>query len=348
MAESPQVNNASQSFDNTTVCDVSHAARLSVAPMMDWTDRHCRYFHRLMSKQALLYTEMVTAPAVIHGDRARLLDFSAAEHPLAIQLGGSDPVQLAQAARIAADWGYAEVNLNCGCPSDRVQSGSFGAVLMENAPLVADCVAAMRAVVDVPVTVKCRIGVDDQEPAAILPDFLAQVSAAGCDRFTIHARKAWLKGLSPKENRDIPPLDYDLVHEMKGLFPHLHLSVNGGVADLDAAKGFLDRGLDGVMIGRAAYHTPAEVLLNADAVIFGSGESHSAEEIVHLMLPYIEAHLQAERGRLQQITRHMLGLFQGRPGARMWRRYLSENVHRDGADSRVVLDALAYVTQEAA
>ena len=328
--------------------DVNCAACLSVAPMMDWTDRHCRYFHRLMSKQALLYTEMVTAPAVIHGDRARLLDFSAAEHPLAIQLGGSNPAQLAQAARIAADWGYAEVNLNCGCPSDRVQSGSFGAVLMENAGLVADCVAAMRAVVDVPVTVKCRIGVDDQVPAAILPDFLAQVSAAGCDRFTIHARKAWLKGLSPKENRDIPPLDYDLVHEMKGLFPHLHVSVNGGVADLDAARGFLDRGLDGVMIGRAAYHTPAEVLLNADAEIFGGGESHSAEDIVHLMLPYIEAHLQTENGRLQQVTRHMLGLFQGRPGARMWRRYLSENVHRDGADSRVVLDALAYVTKESA
>ncbi|MFT4706453.1 MAG: tRNA-dihydrouridine synthase A [Yoonia sp.] len=328
--------------------NLDRSARLSVAPMMDWTDRHCRYFHRLMSQHALLYTEMVTAPAIIHGDRARLLDFDVAEHPLAIQLGGSDPAQLAEAARIAADWGYAEVNLNCGCPSDRVQSGSFGAILMENASLVADCVAAMRDVVDVPVTVKCRIGVDDQISSAILPDFLARVSAAGCDRFTIHARKAWLQGLSPKENRDIPPLDYDLVHEMKGLFPHLHLSVNGGVADLNAAKSFLDAGLDGVMIGRAAYHTPADVLLNADDVIFGGGVSHSAEEIVHMMLPYIEAHLQTERGRLQQITRHMLGLFQGRPGARMWRRYLSENVHRDGADSRVVLDALAYVTKEAA
>lgn len=328
--------------------NLDRSARLSVAPMMDWTDRHCRYFHRLMSQHALLYTEMVTAPAIIHGDRARLLDFDVAEHPLAIQLGGSDPAQLAEAARIAADWGYAEVNLNCGCPSDRVQSGSFGAILMENASLVACCVAAMRDVVDVPVTVKCRIGVDDQISSAILPDFLARVSAAGCDRFTIHARKAWLQGLSPKENRDIPPLDYDLVHEMKGLFPHLHLSVNGGVADLNAAKSFLDAGLDGVMIGRAAYHTPADVLLNADDVIFGGGVSHSAEEIVHMMLPYIEAHLQTERGRLQQITRHMLGLFQGRPGARMWRRYLSENVHRDGADSRVVLDALAYVTKEAA
>lgn len=299
-----------------------------------------------MSQHTLLYTEMVTAPAVIHGDRARLLDFDAFEHPLAIQLGGSDPAQLAQAAKIAVDWGYAEVNLNCGCPSDRVQSGAFGAILMENAGLVADCVSAMRDVVDVPVTVKCRIGVDDQDPAQILPDFLARVSAAGCDRLTIHARKAWLQGLSPKENRDIPPLDYDLVYAMKGLFPHLHISVNGGVADLDAAKDFLDRGLDGVMIGRAAYHTPAEILLGADMTIFGGGNAHTAEEIVHLMLPYIEAHLQTERGRLQQITRHMLGLFQGRPGARMWRRYLSENVHLDGADSRVVLAALEYVTRE--
>lgn len=327
---------------------VRQAARLSVAPMMDWTDRHCRYFHRLMSKHALLYTEMVTAPAVIHGDRARLLDFDAFEQPLALQLGGSDPAQLAQATKIGADWGYAEINLNCGCPSDRVQSGSFGAVLMENAGLVADCVAAMRAATNVPITVKCRIGVDDQDPAAILPDFLARVSAAGCDRFTIHARKAWLQGLSPKENRDIPPLDYDLVHEMKGLFPHLHLSVNGGVDNLDDASGFLDRGLDGVMIGRAAYHTPAEILLNADQVIFGDGQTQSAEDIVHQMIPYIDAHIATERGRLQQVTRHMMGLFQGRPGARMWRRHLSENVHKDGAGASVVLDALNYVTKETA
>lgn len=322
------------------------AARLSVAPMMDWTDRHCRYFHRLMSQHALLYTEMVTAPAIIHGDRPRLLDFDAHEQPLAIQLGGSDPAQLAQAAKIAADWGYSEINLNCGCPSDRVQSGAFGAVLMENAALVARCVTAMRAVVDVPVTVKCRIGVDDQDTGVILPDFLAQVSAAGCDRFIVHARKAWLQGLSPKENRDIPPLDYDLVYRMKGLFPHLHVSVNGGVANLDAALGFLDAGLDGVMIGRAAYHTPADVLLGADQAIFGGGHNRSAEEIAHLMLPYIASHLQTANGRLQQVTRHMLGLFQGRPGARMWRRHLSENVHRDGADGRVVLDALAYVTKD--
>jgi tRNA-dihydrouridine synthase A len=327
---------------------VAQNARFSVAPMMDWTDRHCRYFHRLMTRHTLLYTEMVTAPAVIHGDRGRLLDFDAAEQPLALQLGGSDPAQLAQAAKIAADWGYAEVNLNCGCPSDRVQSGSFGAVLMENAPLVARCVSAMRDAVDLPITVKCRIGVDGQTPSDVLPDFLAQVSAAGCDRFTIHARKAWLQGLSPKENRDIPPLDYALVQEMKGVFPHLHLSVNGGVDTLDAACDFLDVGLDGVMIGRAAYHTPAPILLDADRRIFDKGDAHTAEDIVHQMIPYITAHLQTEGGRLHQITRHMLGMFQSRPGARMWRRYLSENAHRDGAGPDVVLTALSYIQQEAA
>ena len=326
---------------------LTRSARLSVAPMMDWTDRHCRYFHRQMSRHALLYTEMVTAPAVINGDQDRLLGFSDAEHPVAVQLGGSDPAQLAQAAKICADFGYAEINLNCGCPSDRVQSGSFGAVLMENAPLVADCVAAMRAVVDVPVTVKCRIGVDDQEPSEILPDFIARVSSAGCDRFTIHARKAWLQGLSPKENRDVPPLDYMLVHEMKGMFPHLHLSVNGGVTTLDETLKFLESGLVGVMIGRAAYHSPAEVLLDADRLVFGDGETRSAHEIVHLMLPYIADHV-ANGGRLHQITRHMLGLFQGKAGARMWRRYLSENAHKDGANEATVLQALSYLMEAAA
>jgi tRNA-dihydrouridine synthase A len=322
-------------------------ARLSVAPMMDWTDRHCRFMHRLMSANTLLYTEMVTAPAVIHGDRDRLLGFNEAEHPVALQLGGSDPAQLAQATEVATEYGYDEVNLNCGCPSDRVQSGSFGAVLMEEPKKVADCVRAMRDATDLPVTVKCRIGVDDQEPKDILPDFLAQVSAAGVDRFTIHARKAWLQGLSPKENRDVPPLDYDLVHEMKGLFPHLHLSINGGITTLDEAEGFLAAGLDGVMIGRSAYHTPADVLLDADRRIYGGATERTAEDIVHLMVPYIEKHL-SNGGRLQQVTRHMLGLFQGRPGARMWRRHLSENVHRDGADTDVVLHALNYVTEQAA
>ncbi|SFS13594.1 tRNA-U16,U17-dihydrouridine synthase [Yoonia litorea] len=315
--------------------------------MMDWTDRHCRYFHRLMTQKTLLYTEMVTAPAIIHGDRDRLLGFDAAEHPVAIQLGGSDPAQLAEAARIAEGFGYDEVNLNCGCPSDRVQSGSFGAVLMETPALVAECVNAMRAAVSIPVTVKCRIGVDDQMPEEVLPDFLAQVSAAGVDRFAIHARKAWLQGLSPKENRDIPPLNYDLVMDMKGLFPHLHLSVNGGIATLDAAEDFLGRGLDGVMIGRAAYHVPADILLDADRRIFGCDDAPSAEEVVHLMLPYISRHI-ANGGKLGQITRHMLGLFQGRPGARGWRRHLSENAHRDGAGPDVVLAALGFVTRAAA
>ena len=325
----------------------NQAARLSVAPMMDWTDRHCRYLHRLMSRHTLLYTEMVTAPAIIHGDRDRLLGFHAQEQPVAIQLGGSDPEQLAEAARIAEGYGYAEINLNCGCPSDRVQSGSFGAILMESPALVADCMAAIIKAVSVPVTVKCRIGVDDQDPHQVLPDFLAQVSAAGVDRFSVHARKAWLQGLSPKENRDIPPLDYDLVMQMKGLFPHLHLSINGGIGSLDEAVGFLERGLDGVMIGRAAYHTPADILLDADARIFDDPLDRSAEDVVHLMLPYISNHI-AQGGRLGQVTRHMLGLFQGRPGARGWRRHLSENVHADGSGPEVVLAALDYVTRQAA
>ena len=230
---------------------------LAVAPMMDWTDRHCRYFHRQMSRHVRLYTEMVTAPAVIHGPRDRLLGFDPAEHPVAVQLGGSDPAQLAQATRIAAGYGYDEVNLNCGCPSDRVQSGCFGAVLMEQPGLVADCVAAMMAALPahrpVEVTVKCRIGVDDQNPADQLPAFLETVAATGVKRFQIHARKAWLHGLSPKENREIPPLDYDLVLQMKREFPHLHLSINGGVTSLDQARALLDQGLDGVMIGRAAW-----------------------------------------------------------------------------------------------
>lgn len=322
-------------------------SRLSVAPMMDWTDRHCRYLHRLMSRHTLLYTEMVTAPALIHGDRDRLLGFDPAEQPVALQLGGSDPVELAQAARIGADYGYCEINLNCGCPSDRVQSGRFGAILMEAPGLVAECVAAMQAAVDVPVTVKCRIGVDEQDPQEVLPDFLARVSAAGVDHFAIHARKAWLQGLSPKENRDIPPLDYDIVLQMKGLFPHLSIAINGGIATLDAAAELLAQGLDSVMIGRAAYHTPSDILSQADARIFDDDQTRTAEEVVHLMLPYIEAHL-ATGGRLGQITRHMLGLFQGRPGARGWRRHLSENVHADGAGPQVVLAALDHVTRQAA
>ncbi len=323
--------------------DAKAAARLSIAPMMDWTDRHCRYLHRLMTSQALLYTEMVTAPALVRGDARHLLRFDPAEHPVAVQLGGSDPAELAKATAMCCDAGYDEVNLNVGCPSDRVQSGSFGAVLMEQPALVADCVAAMGAAANVEVTVKCRIGVDDQDPATVLPGFLETVSAAGVTRFTIHARKAWLKGLSPKENRDIPPLDYDLVHQMKRDFPHLHISLNGGIATLQQARAALDAGLDGVMIGRAAYHTPCDLLLEADQVIFDRPGARTAEEVVAAMRPYIAAHL-AEGGRLHNVTRHMLGLFAGRPGARGWRRTLSEGAHGAGAGLEVLDQALAAIS----
>ncbi|WP_281971882.1 tRNA dihydrouridine(20/20a) synthase DusA [Ruegeria faecimaris] len=321
---------------------VRQAARLSVAPMMDWTDRHCRYLHRLLSTEALLYTEMVTAPALVRGGALHLLDHNPQEHPVALQLGGSDPLELAQAARLGADAGYDEINLNCGCPSDRVQSGTFGAVLMKSPDRVADCVAAMREAVDVDVTVKCRIGVDDQQPEDILPEFLSQIRQAGCTRVTIHARKAWLQGLSPKENRDIPPLDYNLVHRMKAEFPDMHISINGGIADLEQARGHLDAGLDGVMIGRTAYHQPSDVLSTADPVIFGVGQAADPFAVVRKMVPYIECHL-AGGGRLHQITRHMLGLFAGRPGARAWRRTLSEGAVHDGAGPEVMLQALDHV-----
>ena len=321
---------------------IRHAARLSVAPMMDWTDRHCRYFHRLMSAETLLYTEMVTAPALVRGGALHLLDYAAEEHPVALQLGGSDPAELAKATKLGADAGYDEINLNVGCPSDRVQSGTFGAVLMKTPELVADCVKAMQDATDVEVTVKCRLGVDDQTPADTLPNFLEIVSATGISRFTLHARKAWLKGLSPKENRDIPPLDYDLVHQMKAVFPHLHLSINGGIATLEDALPHLEKGLDGVMIGRAAYHDPAHVLLEADRLIYGRDHQTTAVEVVHQMIPYIEVHLTAG-GKLHQITRHMLGLFTGQPGARAWRRVLSQGASRPGAGPALLLEALAQV-----
>ena len=310
--------------------------------MMDWTDRHCRYFHRLLSTHALLYTEMVTAPALVRGRAMHLLDHDPAEHPVALQLGGSDPEELAEAAEIGAEAGYDEINLNCGCPSDRVQSGSFGAILMENAPLVAECVAAMRSKVDVDVTVKCRIGVDDQDPETVLPDFIQRISDAGCTRLTIHARKAWLQGLSPKENRDIPPLDYPLVFRMKQMFPQLHISINGGVTSLEQAKAFLDAGLDGVMVGRAAYHQPADILAAADPVIFGDKEARDPIAVARAMRPYIAAHLDAG-GKLHQVTRHMLGLFAGRPGARAWRRSLSEAGARPGAGLAAFDEALAVL-----
>lgn len=322
------------------------AARLSVAPMMDWTDRHCRYLHRLLSRQALLYTEMVTAPALVRGRALHLLEFNAAEHPVALQLGGSDPNELAKAARLGFAAGYDEINLNVGCPSDRVQTGAFGAVLMKDAGLVAECCAAMIAAQPADVTVKCRIGVDDQIPEDILPEFIARVAASGVNRFIIHARMAWLQGLSPKENRDIPPLNYPLVQQMKEVFPSLHLSVNGGITSLEQARGFLDAGLDGVMVGRAAYHQPADLLCSADRVIFESAmPDTTAEDAVRAMLPYIEAHLSAG-GRLHQITRHMLGLFSGRPGARAWRRMLSEGATVSGAGPELVEQALAQLPLE--
>ena len=260
----------------------------SVAPMMDWTTRDYRALARTLTKRALLYTEMVTTGAILHGTpRERFLGYNEVEHPLALQLGGSDASELAECAAIAEAWGYDEVNLNVGCPSDRVQSGCFGAVLMEQPALVAKSVAAMRRAVDVDVTVKCRIGVDDQNPAEVLPEFLAQIVGAGCERVTIHARKAWLQGLSPKENRDIPPLDYELVHRMKGLFPNLHISINGGITSLDQAEAFLDAGLDGVMIGRSAYHNPTDILAQADRRIYGTGADTTPEDVVAQMLPYI-------------------------------------------------------------
>lgn len=324
--------------------DVQRAARLSTAPMMDWTDRHCRYLHRQLSSHALLYTEMVTAPALVRGGAVHLLDHHPAEHPVALQLGGSDPAELAEAARIGAQAGYDEINLNVGCPSDRVQSGCFGAVLMKDPALVASCVAAMRRAVDVDVTVKCRIGVDDQDPHEVLPEFLSRMVGAGVERIAVHARKAWLEGLSPKENRDIPPLDYPLVHRMKELFPNLHLSVNGGITTLDQAQAFLDGGLDGVMIGRAAYHSPADILGEADRRIYGDGVDTSAEDAVRAMLPYIDAHLD-QGGKLGQITRHMLGLFAGRPGARQWRRMLSEGAPLPDAGTALVVSALEHIEE---
>ncbi|WP_068112496.1 tRNA dihydrouridine(20/20a) synthase DusA [Tropicimonas marinistellae] len=319
------------------------AARLSVAPMMDWTDRHCRAFHRVLSRRALLYTEMITAPALVRGGALHLLEFADVEHPLAVQLGGSDPAELAAAARMAEEAGYDEVNLNCGCPSDRVQSGSFGAVLMTQPDLVGECVNAMAATTRLPVTVKCRIGVDEQVPEEVLPAFLGTIRAAGVRRVTIHARKAWLQGLSPKENREIPPLDYALVAQMKRKFADMHISINGGIATLTAAEDQLAQGLDGVMIGRAAYHQPAQILLEADRRIFGATERPlSRHEAVDRFRPYIARHLE-QGGRLHSVTRHMLGLFAGQPGARGWRRVLSEGASRPGAGLDVLDAALERV-----
>jgi tRNA-dihydrouridine synthase A len=327
--------------DKSTAKD--HKARLSVAPMMDWTDRHCRMFHRAFTRRTWLYTEMVTAAAVIHGPKDRLLGYSVPEHPVVLQLGGSDPAELAAAVRAAAPYGYDEINLNVGCPSDRVQSGAFGAVLMLRPALVADCVMAMQDASRVPVTVKCRIGVDDQNPAEALPEFLRAMQGAGVGHVIIHARKAWLSGLSPKENREVPPLDYDLVFAMKREFADMKISINGGVTTLAQAKSLLEAGLDGVMIGRAAYHDTAAVLQGADS-LWGEEFAPDTFGAIDAMRPYIAAHL-AAGGRLHQITRHMLGAFAGEAGARGWRRVLSTRGMTSGAGLDVVDAALAEVAR---
>ncbi len=316
--------------------------------MMDWTDRHCRAFHRVLSVRTLLYTEMVTAAALVRGGARHLLEFDAAEHPVAVQLGGSDPAELGEATRMAVARGYAEVNLNVGCPSDRVQSGCFGAVLMTRSALVAKCLTAMIAAAGaVPVTVKCRIGIDDQKPEKVLPDFLSHVRDAGVRRVAVHARMAWLQGLSPKENREVPPLDHGLVHAMKRRFPDLHLSVNGGIASLEDVERHL-RHMDGVMVGRAAYHDPAAILLHADSRIFSAQDPcRDRTEAALRMIPHIEDHI-AAGGKLGQVTRHMLGLFSGMPGARQWRRTLSEGAARPGAGTEILHAALAHVTRRAA
>jgi tRNA-dihydrouridine synthase A len=311
--------------------------------MMDWTDRHDRYFLRLITRRALLYTEMVTTGAVLHGDRTRLLAFSPEEHPVAVQLGGSEPADLAEASRIAEDFGYDEINLNVGCPSDRVQSGRFGACLMREPDLVARCIAAMREAVSVPVTVKCRIGVDEQDPEEALPRMARAVREEGCETLIVHARKAWLEGLSPKENRDVPPLDYSLVYRLKQAMPDMGIIINGGIDSVAAIDAHLAR-LDGVMLGRAAYQAPW-LLSGMDRRYFGDATPvPSRHEVLERFLPYIEREL-AEGTHLHAMTRHILGIFQGCPGARAFRRHISENAPRPGADADVVRRAMKLVPE---
>jgi tRNA-dihydrouridine synthase A len=315
--------------------------RFCVAPMMDWTDRHCRTFHRLLTRRARLYTEMVTAGAVIHGDRGRIIGFGAHEQPVAVQLGGSEPERLAEAARICEDEGYVEINLNCGCPSDRVQGGHFGACLMREPALVAESVAAMKAAVKIPVTVKCRIGVDDQDPEEALFAFAEAVVAAGADALIVHARKAWLQGLSPKENREVPPLDHALVHRLKRAYPQAPMAINGGIATLAETKAHLDV-MDGVMLGRAAYQKP-ELLLGVDPELFGEDAPVAdAFAALEAFRPYVRE--QVRQGvRLHAITKHLLGLFPGQPGARLFRRHLSTETLKPGAGVEVLDEAVAIV-----
>jgi tRNA-dihydrouridine synthase A len=320
-----------------------HLHRFCVAPMLDWTDRHCRFFHRLISQHALLYTEMVTTGALIHGDRHRFLQFNADENPLAFQLGGSDPHDLAICARMVEDYGYDEVNLNVGCPSDRVQNGSFGACLMAEPELVAECVAAMSRAVAIPVTVKSRIGIDERDSYQELTHFIATIANAGCKTFIVHARKAWLSGLSPKQNREVPPLRYDLVYQLKKDFPQLEIVVNGGITSLDQAEEIL-KNVDGIMMGREAYHNPY-ILADVDRrFLCAVNDSPSRHEVVAKLIPYIQEQLKTEV-RLNSVSRHILGLFHGEPGARGWRRYISENVNKSGADENVILEASKFTIQ---
>jgi len=315
--------------------------------MMDWTDRHCRVFHRILSRRARLYTEMVTTGAVLHGDREKLLGFSPSEHPVALQLGGSEPADVAQAGRIGEAFGYDEINLNVGCPSDRVQSGRFGACLMREPDRVADCMAALGEAVQVPVTIKCRIGVDEQDPEDSLFTLVERCEAAGVRVFVVHARKAWLSGLSPKENRDVPPLDYEIVHRLKAAKPHLTVVINGGVAGLDQAEAHLARGLDGVMLGRAAYHEPG-VLGQVDRRLFAEAcPDVGGAQAVRAYLPYVEAEL-ARGTRLPAMTHPLLGLFHGMSGARTWRRILTVDGVKAGAGAEVIIRALEAVERPAA
>jgi tRNA-dihydrouridine synthase A len=317
----------------------------SVAPMMDWTDRHCRVFHRLMTRRGRLYTEMLTTGAILHGDRGRLLGFDASEHPLALQLGGSDPRDIATAAKIGEDFGYDEINLNVGCPSDRVKDGRFGACLMAEPALVAACVGAMKRAVGIPVTVKCRIGIDDQDSEIALDALARGVVDAGADALIVHARKAWLDGLSPKQNRDIPPLDYDRVYRLKAAMPGVPVIINGGIASLAEAKQHLGF-VDGVMLGRAAYQEPWR-LLSADPELFGEAAPHTTmKQVFEAMMPYIESQL-AQGTRLHSITRHFVGAFYAVPGARAFRRHLAEHGVRPGAGVKVLRDAIALVEDRA-
>ncbi len=321
----------------------------SIAPMIDWTDRHDRYFLRLISKQTLLYTEMITTGAIIHGDKERHLGFNTEEHPIAVQLGGSNPSDLAQCSKICEDYGYDEINLNVGCPSDRVQSGAFGACLMAQPDLVAECIDHMKSACDLPITIKCRIGIDDQDEYEDLQRFVLTTKAAGCETFIVHARKAWLQGLSPKENRDIPPLNYERVYQLKREFPELEIIINGGIKTLDECKSHLNH-VDGVMMGREAYQNPF-ILANVDHLFFDSTDKHissvplpliTRHDIIEKMICYIDE-LLANGGQLKWVSRHILGIFQGMPGARAWRRHLSQNAYKKDATSEVIREALKYI-----